>query len=77
MEVDPNNPLKYTPRSPVSGSADTPENYHTVSFDLVAAAKATRLTLAQSNNPSQTAADAMAKNAWGPMLQDLKTVVEA
>jgi uncharacterized protein YndB with AHSA1/START domain len=76
LEVDPDRHLSYTHWSPMGGSDDRPENYHTVSFDLVAAGPATKLTLTQDNNPSQAEADAMAENNWGPMLDGLKATAE-
>lgn len=76
LEVEPNTHLKYTHWSPMSGSEDKPENYHTVSLDLVEQGNSTKLTLTQSNNPSQEAADKMAQNAWGPMMQGLKKILE-
>ena len=68
--------LKTTHWSPMSGSEDKPENYHTVLYELSDKQGNTVLTLTQGNNPSQEAADSMAKNAWTPMLQTLKTVLE-
>ncbi|MDB5175643.1 MAG: ATPase [Candidatus Saccharibacteria bacterium] len=68
--------LSYTHWSPMGGSEDAPENYHVVTIELTEQNGSTQLTLTQSNNPSQEAADQMASNAWGPMLQALKTIAE-
>jgi uncharacterized protein YndB with AHSA1/START domain len=68
--------LKYTHWSPLGGSADKPENYHTVSYELSGGVDTTKLRLVQGNNPTPAAADNMAKNAWGPMLQNLKKLLE-
>jgi uncharacterized protein YndB with AHSA1/START domain len=76
LEVNPVQHLRYTHWSPMGGSPDLPENYHTVSFDLAADRAGTRLSLTQDNNPSQAEADAMAENNWGPMLDGLKTTAE-
>jgi len=77
LEVDPIQHLRYTHWSPMGGSEDRPENYHTVSFDLAADGDGTRLSLTQDNNPSQAEAEAMAENNWGPMLDGLKATAEA
>jgi uncharacterized protein YndB with AHSA1/START domain len=76
LEVDPQRRLSYTHWSPMGGSDDRPENYHTVSIDLAPEGSKTKLTLTQDNNPTQADADAMARNNWGPMLDDLKATAE-
>jgi uncharacterized protein YndB with AHSA1/START domain len=76
LEVDPVQHLRYTHWSPMGGSADRPENYHTVAFDLAADGDGTRLSLSQDNNPSQAVANAMAERNWAPMLDGLKDVAE-
>lgn len=72
----PSKLLRYTYWSPMLGSEDKPENYHIITIELLEDNGLTKLTLAQSNNPSQEAADAMAKNGWLPMMQSLKSLVE-
>lgn len=76
LEVEPERRLKYTHWSPMGGSEDRPENYHTVTCDLVDVGGKTELTLTQDNNPSQADADSMAKNNWAPMLQGLRATAE-
>ena len=76
LEVDPVQHLRYTHWSPMGGSLDLPESYHTVSFDLAADGDQTRLSLTQDNNATQAEADAMAENNWGPMLEGLKAAAE-
>jgi len=76
LEVDPIQHLRYTHWSPMGGSEDRPENYHTVSIDLTPEGSKTKLTLTQDNNPTQAEADAMAENNWGPMLEGLKATAE-
>ncbi|HUC21020.1 MAG TPA: SRPBCC domain-containing protein [Candidatus Polarisedimenticolaceae bacterium] len=68
--------LKFTHWSPMGGSEDKPENYHTVRYELIAEGTRTTLTLTQGNNPSQEAADKMANTAWAPMMQTLKAMLE-
>ena len=76
LEVEPITRLSYTHWSPMGGSPDRPENYHTVSIDLVDAGDSTTLTLTQDNNPTKAEAQAMADNNWGPMLLGLKATAE-
>jgi uncharacterized protein YndB with AHSA1/START domain len=77
LEVEPQRRLTTTHWSPMGGSEDKPENYHTVTYELTENGdRKTTLTLKQDNNPSQADADAMAKNNWLPVLQKLKEVVE-
>jgi len=73
----PQRRLRTTHWSPLGGSADTPENYHTVTYDLAGEGSRTTLTLTQDNNATQAEADAMAENNWGPVLQALKAVAES
>ena len=68
--------LTYTHWSPMGGSEDKPENYHTVTVELAADGGKTTLTLTQDNNPTQEEADKMAENNWGPILEGLKEVAE-
>lgn len=76
LAIEPYRLLKMTHWSPLSGSEDRAENYHTVQYELSNNNGTTVLVLTQGNNPSQEAADKMANNAWRPMLQKLKTVLE-
>ena len=76
LEVQPKKLLKTSHWSPMGGSEDKPENYHTVTYILTEQNGKTLLTLRQDNNPSQKAADKMAENNWGPVLEGLKAVVE-
>jgi uncharacterized protein YndB with AHSA1/START domain len=76
LEVEPERRLSYTHWSPMGGSEDRPENYHTVSIELTPEGSKTKLTLTQDNNPTQAEADAMAENNWGPMLEGLKATAE-
>lgn len=76
LEYEPSKLLRYTHWSPMLGSEDKPENYHTITVELSEGSGLTKLTLSQNNNPSQKAADAMAKSGWLPMMQSLKSLVE-
>ncbi len=76
LALEPERRLSTTHWSPLSGSEDKPENYHTVTYELAEDGGKTRLTLKQSNNASQEDADQMAQNNWRPMLEGLKEVAE-
>jgi uncharacterized protein YndB with AHSA1/START domain len=76
LEFDPQTLLKYTHWSSMGGSEDKPENYHTVTYELVEQDAKTILTLKQDNNASQEEANKMAENNWGPVLEGLKAVAE-
>ena len=76
VEIDPPRHLKYTHWSPMGGSEDKAENYHTVTCDLTEQGGDTVLTLVQDNNASQEDADKMAADNWGPVLQGLKQTAE-
>ena len=73
---EPKKLLELTHWSPMGGSEDEPENYHTVTYELAEQDGKTILTLYQDNNASQEEADKMAENNWGPVLEGLKTVAE-
>ena len=76
LDFEPNRLLRYTHWSPLGGSDDRPENYHTVSFELVPVGTGTEVTLRQDNNATQDEADRMASDNWGPVLEGLKKSVE-
>ena len=76
LAVEPQKLLKYTHWSPMGGSEDKPENYHTVTYELAGEDGKTNLTLIQDNNASQEEADKMASDNWGPVLIGLKETVE-
>jgi uncharacterized protein YndB with AHSA1/START domain len=76
LKIEPEKLLAYTHWSPMGGSEDKPENYHTVTFELADGGQQTVLTLKQDNNATQEEADTMAENNWGPVLEGLKAVAE-
>ncbi len=76
LSVQPQKVLKYTHWSPMGGSEDKPENYHTVTYELGGEGGRTTLTLTQDNNATQDEADKMADDNWGPVLNSLKETVE-
>jgi uncharacterized protein YndB with AHSA1/START domain len=76
LRFEPKTLLSTTHWSPMGGSEDKPENYHTVTYELAARGGEAILTVRQDNNASQEDADAMAEKNWGPVLEGLKAVVE-
>jgi uncharacterized protein YndB with AHSA1/START domain len=76
LEVEPQRLLRYTHWSPMGGSEDRPENYHTLTFELAGKDGKTILTLTQDNNPTQEEADKMARDNGAPGLEGLKATAE-
>ena len=76
LAFEPGRRLEVTHWSPMGGSEDKPENYHTVTYELDSRQGSTVLTLKQSNNPSPEAARTMAEQNWAPVLEKLKEVAE-
>ncbi|MGA7987668.1 MAG: SRPBCC domain-containing protein [Candidatus Dormiibacterota bacterium] len=76
LAFDPEEVLSTTYWSSMSGKEDKPENYYTVTYRLDGDGETTTLTLEQDGNESQEAADQMAQNNWGPVLESLKEVAE-
>ena len=76
LEVEPERRLKLTHFSPISGEEDTPENYHTLVYELEESNGTTHVSLSQDNNKSEEAAEHSRAN-WEKMLSGLKEVVEA
>lgn len=76
LAIEPERLLRTTHWSPMGGSEDRPENYHTVTYELRQDGTKTVLELTQDNNATQKEADAMADDNWAPILQGLKQTVE-
>jgi uncharacterized protein YndB with AHSA1/START domain len=75
LEVDPENRLVLTHFSPLSGQADAPENYHTLTYTLRAEGQSTHLSLSQDNNASADEA-AHSQENWQAMLAGIKKLLE-
>lgn len=67
--------LEYTHFSPLSGQPDAPENYHTVTIELVDAGDQTRVILTQDKNATEEERAHSQKN-WEMMLAELKKFLE-
>jgi uncharacterized protein YndB with AHSA1/START domain len=75
QRFEPPRMLQYTHYSPLSGLADTHENYHTVTIELSEQEGGTRVSLAQDNNRTEEAREHSEKN-WSMMLDGLKKMLE-
>lgn len=67
--------LEYTHFSPLTGQADLPENYHTVTIELADQHGQTMVSLSQNNNRSEEEKKHSEQN-WSAMLHQLKQVLE-
>lgn len=61
--------------SPMSGAADIPENYMTITYALKEENGATTLSVTQDNSKDQAAADASSSN-WSTILDTVKKLLE-
>lgn len=75
LQLDFGKIIQYTHYSPVSGLPDTPENYHTVTFELSEENSSTKVILTQDNSPTEEERDHSEEN-WNVMLNLLKQFVE-
>ena len=76
----PDKKLSFTHWSPLSKVPDTPEHYHTVTFDLAPAGKRTEVVLTQENHDDSElrkpeSREELKKN-WTMLLDGLKKAVE-
>ena len=76
VEVVPNERLRMTHFSPLTGEDDEPENYHTLVYALTATEDGTHLELTQDGNDSEEQAEQFSQN-WQSMLDGLKQHVES
>lgn len=76
LRIDRNRLLQYSHFSPLSGSPDQPENYHTVTITLSDDGGKTKVTLEQDRNADE-AARKHSQDNWKAMLDGLKRVAEA
>ncbi len=75
LELEPEKRLVSTHWSPLSGVPDTPENYHTVSYELSPRGGNTIVTLTQDNNATEQEKTHSEQN-WTMMLGSLKKLLE-
>jgi uncharacterized protein YndB with AHSA1/START domain len=75
LQLKPERVLQYSHFSPLSGQADVPANYHTVTIELSLEEKGTILRLSQDNNSTEEDREHSEK-MWGMMLTGIKKVLE-
>ncbi len=78
LELRPEERLRYSHFSPLSGAPDKPENYHQVTIELSKQEDQedqVRLDLSQNNNKTKEARDESQRN-WAMMLEGVKKAVE-
>ena len=75
VAVEPEKRLVFTHWSPLSGTPDTPDNYHTVTYVLTPNADSTEIILSQDKNASPKERDHSTKN-WQTVLDGMKKILE-
>jgi uncharacterized protein YndB with AHSA1/START domain len=75
LELVPNRLLKSTFWSQLSGLADKPENYNTITWELAETNGETTLTITQDNNPTKESASHSEGN-WASVLKAMKDLLE-
>ena len=75
LQLKPERVLQYSHFSPLSGQADVPAHYHTVTIELSPEEKGTILLLSQDNNSTEEDREHSEK-MWGMMLTGIKRVLE-
>jgi uncharacterized protein YndB with AHSA1/START domain len=75
LKLEPERLIQYSHFSPLSGKPDLPENYHTVTVELVSDGAETAVSLSQDNNETEQAREYSEMN-WKMMLDGLKKLLE-
>ncbi len=75
LKQEPERLIQYSHFSPLSGKPDLPENYHTVTVELVSDGAETAVSLSQDNNETEQAREHSEEN-WKMMLASLKKLLE-
>ncbi len=75
LKLEPEHLIQYSHFSPLSSKPDLPENYHTVTVELVSNGAETTVSLSQDNNETEQAREHSEKN-WKMMLDGLKKLLE-
>lgn len=75
LENRPEDLLRISHYSPLTGLPDVPENYHTVEYRLDEKPDGTQVTITQGNNKSDSEAEESAK-LWDMVLGNLKGLLE-
>lgn len=75
VQIKPKSHLSYTHFSPMTGLPDSPENYHSVTINLMPTNNSTTVMLSQDNNKNEDERQHSEKN-WYKMLSELKKLLE-
>ncbi len=75
LKAEPEKNLLITHWSPLSGTSDSPENYHKVSYELAVKNDGTHLTITQDNNANKEEQEQNAK-FWQTILDGIKKLLE-
>ena len=75
LQFKPERVIQYSHFSPLSGLADKPENYHTITIELSADGNQTRVSLSQDHNATEEERAHSEKN-WEMMLTALNKFLE-
>ena len=75
LKIIPLKLLQYSHYSPLTGLADVPENYHTVTVSLKEADDQTLVSLSQDNNATEGDKEHSEQN-WNMMLTGLRELLE-
>jgi hypothetical protein len=75
LNLKPERLIQYSHFSPLSGKPDLPENYHTVTIELVTDEARTSISLSHDNNETEQAREHSEQN-WKMMLNALKNLLE-
>jgi uncharacterized protein YndB with AHSA1/START domain len=75
LQLKPEKRLQYSHFSPLSGDADIPENYHTVTIELEPNGQQTTVSLAQDGIEDEDERKHSEKN-WHMMLEGLQKLLE-
>jgi uncharacterized protein YndB with AHSA1/START domain len=75
LEIEPRKLLRSTHWSPLSGVPDSPENYHTVTYELSEKDGNTDVTITQDNNASEEEREHSEQN-WKTVLDNMKRLLE-
>jgi uncharacterized protein YndB with AHSA1/START domain len=75
LKLKPKRLIQYSHFSPLSGKPDLPQNYHTVTIELLRDRAKTTVSLSQDNNETEQARQHSEKN-WEIMLKGLKRLLE-
>lgn len=76
LKLEPEKLLRSTHWSPLSGVPDTPENYHTVTYELSEKDGSTEVTISQDNNANEEERVHSEQN-WKTVLDGMKKLLES